>query len=122
MSFVLRKALNSELKTVKLYADEFHLDSYKLEKQKLYIAEKNGQIAGFGRYKQYKDIYEISTIGVLKDFRGYGVGKMIISKLIEVTGTNNIWLTTVIPEYFQLMGFEKSAFSYFELNIEMCKI
>jgi len=106
--FILRKAIDSDLEKIKIYAESFNLDSEDLEPQKLYIAEKAGVLAGFGRYKNYRNIYEISTIGALKEFRRMGAGTIIVEQLIKSAFLDEIWLTTVFPEYFQKFGFKKT--------------
>ncbi len=106
MTLILRKASGFDLKNVKTHAEKLNLDSEKLEQDKLYIAEKNDDLAGFGRYKKHGKIYEISTVGVLGQYRKTGIGKLIIEKLVESASfENEIWLTTVIPGYFEKFGF-----------------
>jgi len=105
LAFILRKAFDSDIEIIKPYADKLNLDSDGLEADKLFVANKNKSLAGFGRYKTYGNIYEISTVGVLEYFRGQGIGKIIMEKLITKATSDEIWLTTVIPEYFTKFGF-----------------
>ena len=108
MAFLLRKAFDSDIKKIKPHAERFNLDTEGLEPLNLYIAEKNGNLAGFGRYKNYGDFYEISTLGVLENFRNLGLGKMMVKKLTDSAPSKKIWLTTIIPVYFEKFGFKIS--------------
>lgn len=105
MTFLLRKASNPDIEHVKFYAEKFNLDTEDLDIHKLFIVEKGSFLAGFGRYKNYRNICEISTVGVVEKHRGSGVGKIIIEKLIESVLAEEIWLTTVFPDYFYRFGF-----------------
>ncbi len=110
MTFILRKAGDIDIEKVKPYTEELNLDSEDLDPEKFYIAEKDGNLAGFGRYKNYENTHEISTVGVLKNYRNSGVGRIIIEKLIETAALEDeIWLTTVFPAYFTKLGFKISG-------------
>ncbi len=122
MDFALRKGFESDLKKIKPYADKFNLDSEGMEANKLYIAERNGNLAGFGRYKNYRNIYEISTVGILENFRGQSAGKIIVNKLIDSAFLEEIWLTTVIPDYFKKFGFEINNNIPRELGLKTLRI
>lgn len=123
MSFLFRKANDKDIKKIKILADNFNLDSDNLEPQKTHIVEKNGDLAGFGRYKNYRNIHEISTIGVLKNYRNMNIGKIITGNLIESAGSGTeIWLTTIIPDFFSKFGFKVKKNAPFELVLKTKKI
>lgn len=105
---MLRKATQTDIEKIKPYIEEFKLDSEDLDYEKFYIFECNGVIAGFGRYKNYGTCYEIATIGVLKKYRTKGIGRIIINQLLKAIPSDEVWLTTVIPDYFREFGFKES--------------
>jgi N-acetylglutamate synthase-like GNAT family acetyltransferase len=105
MEIFVRQAQESDIEKIKPYIDEYGLDNEDLDYRRFYIAIINNKLAGFGRLKQYDDVYELATIGVIKKFRRNGIGKKIIKELICVAPSKEIWLTTIIPEYFEQFGF-----------------
>lgn len=104
--FRVRKANNEDIPVIEIYAELFNLDSEGLTPENIFVTEKNGLLTGFGRHKNYRNICEISTVGVLESYRNKGAGKILVKKLICSATSCEIWLTTVIPEYFEKFGFE----------------
>ncbi len=105
MNISIRLSQELDIEKIKPYIEKFGLDGENIESSKFLIAEVNQELAGFGRFKVYGDIYEIATLGVLENFRGKGIGKKIIQKLIEKISAEKIWITTIIPQYFKQFGF-----------------
>jgi amino-acid N-acetyltransferase len=73
------------------------------------VAEDEGKIAGCGALHLYGvHLAEVRSITVHPDYRGKGVGLLIVKKLLkvaeghEVTG---VCLFTRIPEFFSRLGF-----------------
>lgn len=108
MTFILRKAFDSDIEKIKPYAEKLNLDTKDMNPRKFYIVSNKGQIAGFGRRKNYKNICELATIGVLENHRRTGIGELLVNKLIKEASAEEIWLTTIIPEYFTKFGFKTS--------------
>jgi len=105
MEVFVRPALESDMEKIKPYIEEYGLDGENLDNQQLYIAEVDCKLAGFGRFKCYGEVYELATLGVLENFRGNGVGRKIVEKLLYAVPSKEIWITTIIPEYFKQFGF-----------------
>jgi len=105
MEVFVRQALKSDLEKIKPYIEEYGLDDEDLDNRQLYIAEINCELAGFGRFKCYGKVYELATIGVLENYRGNGIGRKIVEKLMSAAPSKEIWITTIIPEYFEQFGF-----------------
>ena len=103
---MIREAVKSDMEKIISYIEEFNLDSEDMDHEKFYVFEYGGIVAGFGRYKDYGNYCEIATIGVLKPFRNRGIGKTIVNQLIQSVPFEEIWLTTIIPDYFKKFGFE----------------
>jgi len=105
MAFMIRKALKSDMEKMQPYMDEFRLDSWDFDCEKAFVYEVDKKIAGFGRFRNYGKYFEIATIGVLEPYRGRGIGKAIMKHLISIIPPGEIWLTTIIPDYFKKFGF-----------------
>lgn len=54
------------------------------------IAKSENQVVGFAGIKIILDEAEIMNIVVRKDFRGYGLGTLLLKKLIEICKNKNI--------------------------------
>lgn len=105
---MIRKALSEDIEKIRPLIEKLNLDSEDLDCEKFYVFICGGIIAGFGRYKNYGDFYEIATIGVIEGHRNQGIGKALIDKLLNSIPSDEIWLTTIIPEYFLKLGFKIS--------------
>jgi len=105
MEVLIRPALEFDIEKIMPYIYEYGLDDENLENRQFYIAEIENKLAGFGRFKSYGEVYELATLGVLENFRGNGIGKKIVEKLISSLHCEEIWITTLIPEYFEQLGF-----------------
>lgn len=122
--FRLRKANNADIPAIIVQAEKLNLDIEDISAESTYVTENNGQMAGFGRHKNYVDFTEISTVGVIENHRNKGAGKVIVKKLIITASCGEIWLTTVIPEYFERFGFKRSKHAPDELvakTEKLCK-
>lgn len=112
----LRKASEQDLEQVFRYIKTFLLDDENLVADHFIIAEYSGNFAGFGRIKAYREVYELSSIGVVQEFRRLGIGKAIIEHLIQTFPTNEVWITTKIPEYFIKFGFVETSNPPYEIK------
>jgi N-acetylglutamate synthase-like GNAT family acetyltransferase len=63
-------------------------------------------IAGFGRIKPYRHCFELGCVAVLEAYRKSSIGSAIVKRLIKDFPSDDIWITTEIPEYFQQFGFQ----------------
>ncbi len=78
------------------------------------IDEASGAKAGFGRIRIHKpdgddDICELTSIGVLEEWRGQGVGAHVIERLIEYAGDegfDTVYTLTGEGAYLAQFGFE----------------
>ncbi|WP_458207164.1 GNAT family N-acetyltransferase [Haladaptatus sp. NG-SE-30] len=78
------------------------------------IDETSGEKAGFGRIRIHKpddapDICELTSIGVVKPWRGQGVGAHVIERLIDKAGDNDfeeVYALVGVPDYLAQFGFE----------------
>jgi N-acetylglutamate synthase-like GNAT family acetyltransferase len=95
------------METINEIALRFDLDSNDMEASQFIVAEEDGHIAGFGRLWQHNDCLELGTIGVVEEDRGKGLAKKIIRSLLKKTGDKDVYLTTLIPDFFEQFGFKK---------------
>jgi N-acetylglutamate synthase-like GNAT family acetyltransferase len=75
-----------------------------------HIAEIDGAvvgIAGYGESRLTYRVYELFWVGVLKEHRGKGVGKMLVSQCLSdlAAVADQVILVTCKREYFKKQGF-----------------
>lgn len=78
------------------------------------IDEITGEKAGFGRIRVHateeeEKVCELTSIGVLEEWRDQGVGAHVIERLLEYAGDqgfSNVYALTDSIEYFLQFGFE----------------
>jgi N-acetylglutamate synthase-like GNAT family acetyltransferase len=79
------------------------------------IDEEQNERAGFGRVRVHKtdeeaEICELTSIGVLPDWRGQGVGAHVIERLVKTArddGFEVVYSLTGTSEYLRQFGFER---------------
>jgi N-acetylglutamate synthase-like GNAT family acetyltransferase len=79
------------------------------------IDEHSNEKAGFGRIRIHKpddgeDICELTSIGVLPEWRGQGVGAHVIERLVEYAsdeGFDMVYSLTDAADYLAQFGFER---------------
>lgn len=75
------------------------------------VVEKNGKIIGCGALKIiWKDLAEIRSIAIKKQFQKKGYGKKIVEVLLkeaEELEIKRVFVLTYNPEFFNKFGFEK---------------
>ncbi|MFB6085974.1 MAG: GNAT family N-acetyltransferase [Halodesulfurarchaeum sp.] len=79
----------------------------------LAIEEPTGEKMGFGRLRVHRteegEVCEVTNLGVLRDFRGNGVGAHILERLIETAreeGFETVYALSPAPSYLEQFGFE----------------
>jgi N-acetylglutamate synthase-like GNAT family acetyltransferase len=77
------------------------------------IDEETNEKAGFGRIRVHKtddgELCELTSIGVLEDWRGQGVGAHVIERLVDHAGDEEfetVYALTDEPKYLAQFGFE----------------
>ena len=81
----------------------------------LAIDEESGAKAGFGRIRIHKvddgeDVCELTSIGVLEEWRGQGVGAHVIERLLEYAGDegfDEVYALTGEVAYLAQFGFRR---------------
>jgi N-acetylglutamate synthase-like GNAT family acetyltransferase len=91
---------------------KYDLDSNDMKAEDFIVAEEKGTIIGFGRLWKHDGAVELGTIGVVEGYRRKGVAKGIIIELLNRVGVGRdaslpVYLTTLIPSFFQQFGFKR---------------
>ena len=77
--------------------------------QEFVVAEEGGEILGFGAlHVMWEDLAEVRTLAVREDVKGKGVGKKILTELMnraEDLGVHRVFCLTFEVEFFQSQGF-----------------
>src|SRR3972149_8579392 len=105
----IRPAFPNDMTFIKECIGRFELDDENLEYHQFVVAIDGDEIAGFGRIRPHKELYELASVGVVEHRRNRGVGTMIIEHLINHFPSDEVYITTDIPEYFERLGFRKIA-------------
>lgn len=111
----VRDAKNREEVWLLDHIEEMGLDETAFRSRDYVIAidEETNEKAGFGRIRIHKtedggEVCELTSIGVLDDWRGQGVGAHIVERLIQKAGDEGfetVYSLTDEPEYLQQFRF-----------------
>jgi len=102
---IIKKATFDDFRIIQFYLKKFGLDDVNIEFEQFTAATIKNTMIGFGRIKPYTKLYELSSVGVLENYRSRGIGEKLINSIIEIFPSNDIWITTKIPAYFKRFGF-----------------
>jgi len=76
--------------------------------------EATNERAGFGRIRIHKteeaEYCELTSIGVLEDWRGQGVGAHVVERLVQTAGDDDfetVYSLTGEPDYLAQFGFDR---------------
>ncbi len=95
--------------------DELGVDEAAFRSRDYVIAvdEETNERAGFGRIRIHKgeaqEYCELTSLGVLNEWRGQGVGAHVVERLVEKAGDeefDQVYTFVVEPEYYEQFGFE----------------
>jgi N-acetylglutamate synthase-like GNAT family acetyltransferase len=85
--------------------EELELDMEDLDDDDWIIATHSDEVIGVGRLRFFEDACELSSLGVLEEFRNKGVGNAIINSLLNTNDTQNVYVVTDISSFFEKNGF-----------------
>jgi N-acetylglutamate synthase-like GNAT family acetyltransferase len=101
---IIREPDDAEYEVVRKYIDEFWLDKAYMHKGQFRILLFNGAIAAFARIKKHRSCTELCTLGVVKKLRGRHIGMVIVNGILAGI-KKEVYIVTVIPDYFRKIGF-----------------
>lgn len=109
LSAKIRKAFPDDMPFIRDCIERFRLDDEDLDYRQFVVAASGDEIIGFGRIRPHKEVYELGCVGVVEHRRNQGIGKIIVEHLINIFPTDDIYITTDMPEYFVRFGFKNIA-------------
>jgi len=90
---------------------KYVLDSTDIDWQQFFVAKEADKPLAFGRIIDRGDCFEIASLGVDYYHRKKGIGKKMLSFLIDEAKKRDsarpIYIVTHIPEFFTKYGFEE---------------
>jgi amino-acid N-acetyltransferase len=73
------------------------------------VVDQTGQIVACGAlHVLWSDLAEVRSVAVVEEYRGIGLGRMVVTELIEDAkslGLPSVFALTYAPEFFKSMGF-----------------
>jgi len=100
----IRKARLADRPAVRRLAESLGLDYPGMEAGPVWVAEADGAIVGIVGLLEHADCRELVALGVDPDHRHGGLGRRLVEALAADTD-GDIYLATVIPEFFARCGF-----------------
>ncbi|WP_069617801.1 arsenic resistance N-acetyltransferase ArsN2 [Burkholderia sp. A2] len=81
--------------------------------QNFVVAMEGSTMCGCGGLENYGDVALLRSIAVAESLRGSGIGRVIVSRLVDECNTRNVrslvLLTTTAEDYFADLGFVRVA-------------
>jgi N-acetylglutamate synthase-like GNAT family acetyltransferase len=106
MDWQLRNGTEADVPVIEAVALREQLDSRQARAEEFVIAERNGELVGFGRLIRHKDCWEIACMYVARDLRRLGLGSDIVEELIgRINEDLPVYAVTSLPEFFVTLGF-----------------
>jgi len=105
---IIRKAKKTDFTEISRLAKKYGLDYSGMERDKFLVVEEKKKIIGIGALRKHKDCIELCSLGVDENYRGQGKAKKLVLSLLGQT-KEDIYLTTIIPHFFEKFGFEKAG-------------
>jgi N-acetylglutamate synthase-like GNAT family acetyltransferase len=103
---IFKQPDTSEFEQIKQLADELWLDNTGMQRGQFQTFSDNGKVIAFGRLREHNDATELCTMGVAKEFQKKAFGKKMVKHLQSIA-KHDIYLVTVIPDFFAKLGFNK---------------
>lgn len=99
-----------EMPLIESEIQRMHLDAEDLRVEQFVVARDGDAILGFGRIKPHGDgVFELGCVGVVEHARSRGVGRALVTELMNRFPTEEIYITTDLVEYFMRFGFTPTA-------------
>ena len=112
----VRDARNRDEAWLLDHIEEMGLDEVAFRSRDYVIAidEEENEKAGFGRIRVHKtddgEVCELTSIGVLEEWRGQGVGAHVVERLVTTAGDegfDTVYALTDQPDYLRQFGFDR---------------
>jgi N-acetylglutamate synthase-like GNAT family acetyltransferase len=103
----IRKATDSDREAVYRILRELDLEYASLSFDHFWVAEQDGLVAAVARLEEFKEFCFLSAVGTAAVEQGRGIASQLLQKMLE-SCDRNVYLYTVIPDFFKKFGFEPS--------------
>ncbi len=103
----IRRARKEDWPQVVALAARLNLDYEGMDMDDFWVAVEGSRVAGICGLRRHADCLELCSLGVEEESRDKGVGTRLVMALLEET-EGDIYLATVIPEFFKRLGFEEA--------------
>ncbi|MDH7512027.1 MAG: GNAT family N-acetyltransferase [Clostridiales bacterium] len=104
----VRKALKDDLPQISALAAKHNLDYENMAVDDFWVVEEGDKIIGICGLRKHPDCLELCSLGVEETVQKRGLGRRLVKTLLQET-SGDIYLATVIPEFFRKLGFEEAA-------------
>ncbi len=104
----IRKAERTDFSQIIGLAVKHNLDYEGMASDDFWVAVDGGRIVGICGLKKHPDCQELCSLGVEETFQKRGLGTRLSETLLRET-SGDIYLATVIPEFFERLGFKKTG-------------
>ncbi|MEK6657570.1 MAG: GNAT family N-acetyltransferase [Nitrospirota bacterium] len=122
LSVKIRKASPEDMPFIRECAVKFRLDDEDMDYRQFVVAVDEDDIAGFGRIRPHKEVYELGCVGVVEHKRNHGIGNMIVKHLINIFPSNDVYITTDLIDYFERLGFKRIEYGPKELVEKLLRV
>ena len=103
-------ALNTDLPDIIELLETLNLDMEDVHYSEFFVCKDKGELIAAGRVIAHEDgVFELSSLGVIEDYRRAGIGTDIVKALINKHSLDSVYVVTEIPEFFEKTGFVKST-------------
>jgi len=102
---IIRRAEGTERADVRRLAAKFDLDYEGMDKDDFWVAVEGAEVVGICGLTKHLDCLELRSLAVDERFRKWGLGGGLVAALFQ-EARRDVYLTTVIPDYFARLGFE----------------
>lgn len=86
------------LKKLDLYYSDLSLNNF-------WVAEKDKKIIGCVQLREYDDFLFLGSLGVSEQDQKHGIARALMDEILS-KAPKNIYLYTIIPEFFKKFGFK----------------
>jgi len=104
----IREAAPPDYEQLVRLARECDVDYPGMEKDDFLVAEQDCRVLGIVGLKSHPGCLELCALGVDGANRKLGIGRKLVFELLAGV-RDDIYLATVIPGYFERLGFERVA-------------
>jgi N-acetylglutamate synthase-like GNAT family acetyltransferase len=104
----IQKARKADWPQIIALAAKHNLDYEDMGADDFWVAIEAGRVVGICGLKKHLDCRELCSLGVEETFQKRGLGRRLVETLLQ-QASGDIYLATVIPEFFRKLGFEEAG-------------